>query len=75
MDNQSRIFIDEFVVSNTKAQRLATEMDLMMMLTLAGAERTERQWRALIDNSDLKIQDIFTYNKDTGDSIISLVLK
>jgi len=65
----------EFVVSDTKAQRFATEIDLMMMLTLGGAERTEKQWRALIDDVGLKIKEIFTYSKDTTDSIILLVLK
>jgi len=75
MDDQSRIFIDEFVVSDVNAQRLATELDLMMMLTLGGAERTERQWRALIDEAGLKIKEIFTYNKDDGSSIISVVRK
>ena len=69
------IFIDELILANSKAYYQAAEMDLTMMITLAGAERTDKQWRALIDAAGLKIKEIFTYNKDVGDSILVLVPK
>jgi demethylsterigmatocystin 6-O-methyltransferase len=34
-------------------------MDLNMMLTLAGAERTDKQWRTLIDTAGLKTKEIY----------------
>lgn len=75
MTEQSVIFIDELILANSKAYYQAAEMDLTMMITLAGAERTDKQWRALIDAAGLKIKEIFTYNKDVGDSILVLVPK
>lgn len=75
MTEQSVIFIDELILANSKAYYQAAEMDLTMMITLAGAERTDKQWRALIDAAGLKIKEIFTYNKDVGDSILALVPK
>lgn len=75
MTEQSVIFIDELILANSKVYYQAAEMDLTMMITLAGAERTDKQWRALIDTAGLKIKDIFTYNKDVGDSVLVLVPK
>lgn len=75
MTEQSVVFIDELILANSKAYYQAAEMDLTMMITLAGAERTDKQWRALIDAAGLKIKEIFTYNKDVGDSILVLVPK
>ena len=75
MTEQSVIFIDELILANSKAYYQAAEMDLTMMITLAGAERTDKQWRALIDAAGLKIKEIFTYNKDVGDSVLVLVPK
>jgi demethylsterigmatocystin 6-O-methyltransferase len=70
MDEHSVIFIDELILSNYKSYYQAAEMDLNMMLTLAGAERTDKQWRALIDAAGLQIKEIFTYDRDVRASII-----
>ena len=75
MDPNSLILIDEIILSDYKANLHAMENDLTMMVTLAGAERTDRQWRALLDAAGLKIQEIYTYTEDTRDSIIVAVRK
>ena len=75
MDETSVICIDEMILSDFKPYYQAAEMDLLMMLTLAGAERTDKQWETLIDAAGLKIKDIFTYNKLTRQSVLVLVRK
>jgi demethylsterigmatocystin 6-O-methyltransferase len=75
MDDDSLIFIDELILSNYKAYYEAAEMDLTMMVTLAGEERTDEQWRTWIDTAGLKTKEIFTYNKEVRQSIIFLVRK
>jgi demethylsterigmatocystin 6-O-methyltransferase len=75
MDEHSLIFIDEMILSAFKPYYQAAEMDLMMMLALAGAERTDKEWETLIDAAGLKIKEIFTYNKLVRQSIIVLVRK
>ena len=75
MDEQSLIFIDEMILSTFKPYYQAAEMDLMMMLTLAGAERTDQEWETLIDGAGLKIKKIFTYDKLLRQSIIVLARK
>jgi demethylsterigmatocystin 6-O-methyltransferase len=75
MDEQSLIFIDEMILSDFKPYYQAAEMDLMMMLGLAGAERTDKQWNVLIDTAGLKIKEVFTYNTLMRQSILVLVRK
>ena len=75
MDNESVILIDELILSNHHAYYQAAEMDINMMLTLAGAERTEKQWRALLDAAGLRIRKIYTYTVEIRDSIIVAVPK
>ena len=53
----------------------AAAMDLNMMITLAGAERTDKQWRALTDTAGLTIKEIFTYNQEVRESILVLARK
>ena len=45
-----------------------------MMASLAGMERTERQWRHLLIRAGLVITGIFSYGPEFGDSIIEAVL-
>jgi demethylsterigmatocystin 6-O-methyltransferase len=75
MDEHSLIFIDEMILSDFKPYYQAAEMDLMMMLCLAGAERTDKQWDVLIDAAGLKIKEIFTYNKLMRQSVLVVVKK
>jgi demethylsterigmatocystin 6-O-methyltransferase len=75
MDEYSLIFIDEINLSTFKPYYQAAEKDLMMMLTLAEAERTDEQWNVLIDAAGLKIKEIFTYDKLIRQSVIMLMQK
>ena len=75
MSRDSVILIDEMVIPNKGAHWRATQLDLAMMASLAGTERTERQWYDLMDMAGLKIQRIWTYTKELRDSIIVAVSK
>jgi demethylsterigmatocystin 6-O-methyltransferase len=75
MSDDSLIFIAEMILSNSNASFQAAAMDLNMMITLAGAERTDKQWRALTDTAGLTIKEIFTYNQEVRESILVLARK
>ena len=72
---ESHILIDEMVLPNEKVHWHATTLDLTMMSAMGAKERTDEQWRALIDEAGLKILNIVTYTASLNDSIIVVVPK
>lgn len=54
----SKLLIEENVVPGTGAHWEITSLDLMMM-TLGAAERTEKEWRKLIESAGLRIIKIW----------------
>lgn len=46
-----------------------------MMSALGARERTDEQWRELLDSAGLKIKEIYTYTKPLCDSVIVVVPK
>ena len=73
MNQDSVILIDEIVIPNEGAHWRQTQLDLAMMASLAGMERTESQWRHLLTSAGLIIIGIFSYEPEFGDSIIEAV--
>ena len=73
MNQDSVILIDEIVIPNEGANWRQTQLDLAMMATLAGMERTEGQWRHLLTSAGLVITEICSYKPEFGDSIIEAV--
>ncbi|KAE8154067.1 S-adenosyl-L-methionine-dependent methyltransferase [Aspergillus avenaceus] len=59
----SRLLINENIVSDSGAHWQATSLDLIMMGDFAGAERTESQWRELLETAGFKIIQIWTADK------------
>lgn len=49
MDRDSVILIDDMIIPIQGAHWKATQLDLAMMSSLAAIERTEKQWRMLLD--------------------------
>ncbi|KAI0887606.1 S-adenosyl-L-methionine-dependent methyltransferase [Annulohypoxylon maeteangense] len=60
----SKILISDCVISDQNAAWQHISMDLYMMAQLSSRERTEREWRELIDSCGLDIVGI--YNKGDG---------
>lgn len=51
----SRLIIRDFVLPETGAPLVASCNDLLMMVLLAGIERTESQWRDLLESVNLEV--------------------
>lgn len=75
MGADSRILIDDTVIPDTGATWQSTMADISMMITLAGKERTNQQWRALADSVGLRVEEIYAYTASTYTSIVVLSLK
>ena len=73
MDGDSVILIDDMVIPNRGADWRSTQLDLMLMASIAGVERTEKQWHRLVGKAGLKILEICTYTSEIRDSIIIAV--
>lgn len=69
----SVILIDDMVVPNSGAHWQATQIDMIMMTSLAAKERTRDQWDTLVAKAGLKINKIYTYTASLQDSIIEVV--
>ena len=55
----SRLLIHESLVSSMRPLSRVTVSDITMMACLAAAERSEEQWRALIDSAGLRLVKIW----------------
>ena len=70
----SKIIVNELIVPVRDASQYATQLDLAMMVTLAGAERSKQQWLELADSAGLQITKVWTLDPAI-ESIIELELK
>ena len=70
----SKIILNELVLPDKGMSLTAAQLDITMMAVLAATERTERQWRELIDSVGLRIEKIWT-KVEEEESIIELVPK
>ena len=55
----SKVLVNENVIPDTGAYWETTSLDLIMM-EIGSGERTENQWRALLESAGLKIVKIWT---------------
>lgn len=73
MAKDSLVLIDDMVLPNQGAHWLAATLDLMVMSSLGAMERSEQQWRDLLEAAGFRIKHIFTYTQDLRDSVIVAV--
>ena len=69
----SKIIVNELVVPTRDASQYATQLDLAMMVVLAGAERSKQQWLELANSAGLQVTKIWTLDPHI-ESIIELEL-
>lgn len=69
----SRILINEIVVSEVEASLASTSMDQLMLVLGAMKERTEGQWRELVEKSGLTIKSVWKY-EGVAESLIEVEL-
>lgn len=55
----SKLLVNENVIPDTGAYWETTSLDIIMM-QIGSGERTERQWRALLESAGLKVVNIWT---------------
>ncbi|KAL3458173.1 S-adenosyl-L-methionine-dependent methyltransferase [Aspergillus heterothallicus] len=68
----SVILIDDILIPARGAAWQATFVDLMMMGSLAGVERTKAQFDELVDKVGLKIVDVFSYDVNQGAILVAV---
>lgn len=75
MGPHSFILIDDIIVPDKGAHPRTTEMDYIMMTTLAAMERTRKQWDDLFSAAGLEVVQRATYLEDSADSIQVVIPK
>ncbi len=70
----SMVLINDWVLPDEKSPLFASMMDINMMALLSGKERSETQWRELLDKAGLAIVKIWSTDRDS-ESIIEAVIK
>ena len=61
----SKLLVNENVVPDFGAAWPITSMDWVMMALGAVKERTEKQWRGLLQQAGFKVTGIWTYEQGT----------
>ncbi|TGO15597.1 hypothetical protein BTUL_0038g00270 [Botrytis tulipae] len=74
MNKDSLILLDEMVLPNYNVDWFATQTDLTMLAAFGSMERTEAQWKSLLDGVGLKVRRIVTYTHAFRLSIIAASL-
>ena len=57
----SKVLLNEIVVLETHASLSATSMDQLVLVLGAMRERTESQWRDLLQQAGLRVVSVWTY--------------
>ena len=68
----SKIVIDETVLPNTNVPWQAAYMDLTMMGSLGGIERTRAEFENVLDRAGLKIVDVHRYDEKLASVILAV---
>ncbi len=74
MATDSVILLDEMVLPEVGVSPYAAAMDLVMMSAFAGMERTESQWRRIIESVGLKLVKTYVYNATSYESVMDVRL-
>jgi len=75
MGKDSLILIEEMVLPDTHIHWQAAQLDLTMMVVLAATERTETQWRELLDSVGLAVVKTYVVTPWVHESVMVVALK
>lgn len=70
----SKLILGEFVLRNAGTPLLAAGFDLQMMALHSGMERSERQWRALLEGAGFEVTKI-SFPRGDGEGIVEAMKK
>lgn len=59
MSPGSSLLIDDWVLQDVGASLAGASEDMLMMLFLSGMERSESQWKAVLNSAGLEIKKIW----------------
>ncbi len=62
MGPESVLLIDEMILPEVGVNFMAASIDMTMLTALAGAERTEGEWRRVFKDVGLELGAVFMYN-------------
>lgn len=68
------MLIDEMIPPEMNAHVDALSMDLTMMSAFAGMERSEVQWRNILDEAGLQLIKTYVYNPISHESVLEVRL-
>ena len=74
MPGYSRVLLNEIVLSEERPTLAATSMDMMMLAHLGVRERTEAEWKAIVEKAGLKFLNVYTY-PGVAESVIEAELE
>ena len=69
MDSQSSLLIDDWVLPDVNAPVAGGTYDIMMLMLLSGMERSEKQWRALLESLGMAVRNIWR-KEGVGEAVI-----
>lgn len=75
MTERSVILIDDIVLSESGVPPTATQMDMTMLATQAARERSETEWRQLLEEAGLSLVKRCQYSREYQDAILVASLK
>lgn len=62
MGPESVLLIDEMILPETGIDPTAASIDMTMLTAVAGMERTEAQWREVLQDVSLELVETFIYS-------------
>ena len=75
MGPDSSILIDDWVLPDEGAPQAGASEDMFMMMLLSGMERSESQWKALLNSAGLDIKKIWRAQSGVCECVIEAKLK
>ena len=71
----SKLLIFEFILPDVGAPLFPSLLDINMMALLSGMERTEMQWRTLLNSVNLEVLKFWKVKDPNVEGLIEAVLK
>ncbi|KAI1323783.1 S-adenosyl-L-methionine-dependent methyltransferase [Xylariaceae sp. FL0255] len=74
MAPDSVLLLDEMVLPETGVNAYAACMDFTMMAAFASSERTQADWRRIIEGAGLRLVETYQYNPSSYESVMDIRL-
>ncbi|GAB1312628.1 hypothetical protein MFIFM68171_02838 [Madurella fahalii] len=71
----SKLLLHEMVIPEKGASTFHAMLDITMMCFNAGMERTEREWRTLLEKAGLEVVKVWLPTQEDADGIVEAILR